>query len=71
MVFRQEKAGYIDVSVELCLSNTSNTCIALHNLLHHPNYMCFIFLKLSFAVAICCRIFCKIYNLLANTMQKL
>jgi len=35
MCFKQEKAGHIDASMKLCLSN--NTCIALHNLLYHPN----------------------------------
>jgi len=33
-VFKQENTGYIDVLMELCLSNTSNTCTALNNLLY-------------------------------------
>jgi len=41
-VLTHEKAGYIDILMELCLSNTSNICYALHNLLYDPKYMCFI-----------------------------
>ena len=48
----------------------SNTCIALHNLLYHPNCMCFIkneHLQLQYVVGF----FCKIYDLSAYTMYKL
>ena len=37
LLFKHEKAGYIDVSMELWLSNTSNTWLALKNLLYQPN----------------------------------
>jgi len=30
-VLTNEKSGYIDILMELCLSNTSNICHALHN----------------------------------------
>jgi len=48
-VLFKQKAGYIDVSMELCLSNRSNTGLALNSLLYHSNYICFILKKLSFA----------------------
>jgi len=69
--FRHENAGYIGLLMDLCLSNTSNTCIALHNLLYHPHYMCFNTKEILFAVGICCGYLCKIYNLSANNMYKL
>jgi len=32
---KQEKTGYIDVSMESCFSNTSDTQLALNNLLYN------------------------------------
>ena len=39
--FRHEEAGYIDVLMELYLSNTRNTCITLHNMITHFTLYCY------------------------------
>jgi len=57
--------------MDLCLSNTSNTRYALHTLVYHPNYMCFIKKKFRLQLQYVIEFFCKIYHLSANTMYKL
>jgi len=37
LLLKHEKTGYVDVSLGLCHSNTSNACIALKNFLDYPN----------------------------------
>ena len=64
-----ENVGYINVLMELCFSNRSDTWFASNNLLHNSDWMCFVLKEI--VVYSCCMLFDffrKIYNLPGNIM---